>query len=101
MSHTSVDRVEDAMSAVPSCALDERVRREQSARFARLAASVARVDRNREAIVIEFESQIDRATLERALAWGVIADGFRPDRFDLLGAATCLIGAGIIIWAPR
>jgi small multidrug resistance family-3 protein len=28
-----------------------------------------------------------------ALAGGVVADGFRPDRFDLAGAAICLIGS--------
>jgi small multidrug resistance family-3 protein len=31
--------------------------------------------------------------------WG--AEGARPDRFDLAGAALCLVGAGIILWAPR
>jgi small multidrug resistance family-3 protein len=36
-----------------------------------------------------------------SLLWGVAIDGFHPDRFDLIGAATCLIGAGMIIWAPR
>jgi small multidrug resistance family-3 protein len=25
-----------------------------------------------------------------SLAWGVLVDGFRPDRYDLLGAALCL-----------
>ena len=27
-----------------------------------------------------------------SLAWGLVADGFRPDRFDLAGAAVCLVG---------
>jgi small multidrug resistance family-3 protein len=36
-----------------------------------------------------------------SLAWGVVADGFRPDRYDLGGAAVCLIGVGVIMWAPR
>ncbi|MGH9265098.1 MAG: YnfA family protein, partial [Acidimicrobiales bacterium] len=27
-----------------------------------------------------------------SLAWGIVADGFRPDRFDYLGAAICLVG---------
>lgn len=36
-----------------------------------------------------------------SLAWGVVADGFRPDRFDLIGATLCLIGVAIIMWAPR
>ena len=36
-----------------------------------------------------------------SLVWGVVIDGFRPDRFDLIGAATCLVGAAIIIGAGR
>src|SRR5262245_19040285 len=27
-----------------------------------------------------------------SLLWGVVVDGFRPDRYDLAGAATCLLG---------
>ena len=36
-----------------------------------------------------------------SLMWGVIADGFRPDRYDLIGAAICLAGVGVIMYAPR
>ena len=36
-----------------------------------------------------------------SLAWGVVADGFRPDRYDLIGAACCLVGVGVIMYAPR
>lgn len=36
-----------------------------------------------------------------SLLWGVGFDGFRPDRFDVVGAAICLTGAAIIIWGPR
>jgi small multidrug resistance family-3 protein len=36
-----------------------------------------------------------------SLVWGMIADGFRPDRFDYLGAAVCLAGVGLIMYAPR
>jgi small multidrug resistance family-3 protein len=36
-----------------------------------------------------------------SLLWGVIADGFRPDRFDIAGAVTCLVGVAVIMWAPR
>lgn len=36
-----------------------------------------------------------------SLAWGMIADGYRPDRFDVLGAAVCLLGMAIIMYAPR
>ncbi|QFS92280.1 hypothetical protein FIV07_16065 [Mycobacterium sp. THAF192] len=36
-----------------------------------------------------------------SLLWGVVADGFRPDRWDLTGAAVALIGVGLIMYAPR
>ncbi len=36
-----------------------------------------------------------------SLAWLWIVEGARPDRWDLVGAAVCLVGAGIILWAPR
>lgn len=36
-----------------------------------------------------------------SLLWGVVFDGFKPDRFDLAGAAACLIGIGMIMYAPR
>ena len=36
-----------------------------------------------------------------SLLWGWVADGHRPDRFDLIGAAICLVGMGVIMYAPR
>jgi len=36
-----------------------------------------------------------------SLAWGMVVDGFRPDRFDVIGAAICLLGVAIIMYAPR
>jgi len=36
-----------------------------------------------------------------SLAWGMVVDGFRPDRFDYLGAAICLLGVVVIMYAPR
>jgi len=36
-----------------------------------------------------------------SLAWGWIADGYRPDWYDIIGAVICLCGAGVIIYAPR
>ncbi len=36
-----------------------------------------------------------------SLAWGVVVDGFRPDRWDYLGAAICLVGVALIMYAPR
>jgi small multidrug resistance family-3 protein len=36
-----------------------------------------------------------------SLAWGMALDGFRPDRYDVTGALICLIGVGVIMYAPR
>jgi small multidrug resistance family-3 protein len=36
-----------------------------------------------------------------SLAWGMVVDGFRPDRYDLLGAALCVAGVAVIMYAPR
>ncbi|MGP3927288.1 YnfA family protein [Streptomyces sp. 8N616] len=36
-----------------------------------------------------------------SLAWGVVADGYRPDRYDVAGALICLIGVAVIMYAPR
>lgn len=34
-----------------------------------------------------------------SLLWGMALDGFRPDRFDVIGAAICLVGVGVIMYA--
>ena len=36
-----------------------------------------------------------------ALAWLWAIEGVRPDKWDVAGAAICLIGAGVIFWGPR
>ena len=36
-----------------------------------------------------------------SLAWGMVADGFRPDRYDVVGALICLLGVAVIMYAPR
>jgi small multidrug resistance family-3 protein len=36
-----------------------------------------------------------------SLLWGMVVDGFRPDRYDLWGAALCLVGVAVIMYAPR
>ncbi len=36
-----------------------------------------------------------------ALLWLWVAEGVRPDRWDLVGALVCLAGAAIILWGPR
>lgn len=36
-----------------------------------------------------------------ALIWAWKADGFKPDKYDVIGALVALIGACIIIYMPR
>lgn len=36
-----------------------------------------------------------------SLAWLWLVEGQRPDRWDITGAALCVIGAAVILWAPR
>ena len=34
-----------------------------------------------------------------SLVWGVIFDGFQPDRYDIIGALVCLAGVATIMYA--
>ncbi len=36
-----------------------------------------------------------------SLAWGMVVDRFRPDRFDVAGAAIALVGVAVVMFAPR
>lgn len=36
-----------------------------------------------------------------SLLWAMTVDKFKPDRFDLIGAAICLLGASVIMFGPR
>jgi small multidrug resistance family-3 protein len=36
-----------------------------------------------------------------ALVWGVVVDGFRPDKWDLLGATICVVGVLVMVAPPR
>jgi len=36
-----------------------------------------------------------------ALVWGVIVDGFRPDRCDMLRATICVVGVVVMVAPPR
>lgn len=36
-----------------------------------------------------------------SLVWGMVMDGFRPDRWDTAGALICLLGVLVIMYAPR
>ncbi len=36
-----------------------------------------------------------------SLLWLWLVEGARPDRWDMLGAAICVAGAGLILFGPR
>ena len=36
-----------------------------------------------------------------SLLWGMAMDGFKPDRYDVVGALVCIVGVGVIMYAPR
>ena len=36
-----------------------------------------------------------------SLAWAMAVDRYHPDRYDVLGALICLVGVGVIMYAPR
>ncbi len=36
-----------------------------------------------------------------SLLWAMVVDGFRPDRYDVVGAAVCLVGVSVLMYAPR
>ena len=36
-----------------------------------------------------------------SIGWLWLVEGARPDRWDVSGAAICLVGAAVILWGPR
>ena len=36
-----------------------------------------------------------------SLLWGVVVDGFRPNRYDVIGSVIALVGAAVVALAPR
>ena len=36
-----------------------------------------------------------------SLVWLFVVERVIPDRWDLIGAGVCLVGAGLILWGPR
>jgi small multidrug resistance family-3 protein len=36
-----------------------------------------------------------------SLAWAMVLDRFRPDRYDITGALICLAGVAVIMYSPR
>jgi hypothetical protein len=65
---TITDPFDQAIAEIPSCALDEAGLREQRARYARLAPSVTRLQREAEAVLVEFHEDFDQETLDQTLA---------------------------------
>jgi hypothetical protein len=59
---------DQAIAEIPSCALDEVGLAAQRARYVRLAPTVSRIEREAEAVLIEFREEFDRQTLEETLA---------------------------------
>jgi hypothetical protein len=57
-----------AIAEIPSCALDEAGVTAQRAWYARLAPTVSRVERQADAVLIEFREDFDRGTLDETLA---------------------------------
>lgn len=39
--------------------------------------------------------------ISASLTWLWLVEGVRPDRWDSLGAALCVIGAAVILFGPR
>ena len=65
---SSPEAFDEGVAQIPSCALDEAGVREQRSRYASLAPSVTRLEREPEAVVVEFDEGFDRAALDEALA---------------------------------
>jgi small multidrug resistance family-3 protein len=36
-----------------------------------------------------------------SLVWLMVIEGMPPDRWDMTGAAICILGAATILWGPR
>jgi small multidrug resistance family-3 protein len=36
-----------------------------------------------------------------SLLWGMVFDGFRPDRWDVVGTIVCLVGVAVLMYMPR
>jgi hypothetical protein len=62
------DAIDETATKIASCALDEAGKREQRARYVRLASSVRRVERQPDAVLIYFDRDLDRHPLDLALS---------------------------------
>jgi hypothetical protein len=59
---------DEALGKIPTCALDQEGMEAQRGRYARLAPDVKRLEREPDALLIEFHEHFDRETLDEALA---------------------------------
>lgn len=41
------------------------------------------------------------AYVAASLIWLWAVEGFRPDRWDMMGGAVCVVGAAIVVFGPR
>jgi hypothetical protein len=62
------DASDEAVTEIPSCALDDGGKREQRARYVLLASSVTCIERQPDAVLIFFDRDLNRQTLEQALS---------------------------------
>jgi hypothetical protein len=65
---TGGDKLDRPTGPIPSCSLDDAGARAQQARYASLAPSVVRVQRQPTTLELTFDEQLDRQALEGALA---------------------------------
>lgn len=45
--------------------------------------------------------RVQRDLRRRLAGLGTVFHGFRPDRYDLMGAAICLLGVAVVMYVPR
>jgi hypothetical protein len=64
----SSDASDQAVAEISSCALNEAGRHEQLARYAILARSVVRIERQPRTVLVGFGRDLDRQTLQQALS---------------------------------
>jgi hypothetical protein len=64
---TTSETFDQAIGVIPSCALDEEGIRQQQVRYAHLAPTVTSLEREPEAVLVEFGEEFGRETLEQAL----------------------------------
>jgi hypothetical protein len=65
---TAIAAIDEAIAQIPTCALDEKGMATQRDRYARLAPDVERLEREPDAVLIQFREDFDRELIEETLA---------------------------------